>query len=77
MTDAEKIAEFLARKGATKCPPGAGALNHMTPREWRNAARSAARVSNGGPFPHDSSEYLWEMGFQKEAVDRARAPRRG
>lgn len=37
MTDAEKIAAFIAAKGVTKVPKGA--TNGMKPGDWRKAAR--------------------------------------
>jgi len=44
MTEAEKIALFLAERGATRIPAGVGKLNHFRARDWRRAARSTERI---------------------------------
>ena len=63
MTDQEQIAEFLARRGATKCPPGEAKAKSL-----RQMARELDRPHNRANDP----EWLWEMGFQQEARNLAR-----
>ncbi len=58
MTEQEQIAEYLARKGATKCEPGIA--DAKSTRTTRNTQ------------PTIQSEWEWEMGFQREALDRVR-----
>ena len=65
MTDQEKIAEFLARKGATKCASGEAKAKSL-----RRMARDFDRA-NLNPRRNDS-EWLWEMGFVQEARDLVR-----
>ena len=39
MTDEEKIAAFLAKRGVTRVPAGQGTLVHMTGKDWARAVR--------------------------------------
>ena len=63
MTDQDQIAEFLARKGVTKCPPGEAKAKSL---------RQMAREFDRPMLQEQSSEYLWEMGFVEEAKARVR-----
>lgn len=44
MTEAEQIAEFLAKKGVTRCPPGwAAETSNATPATQQKPARKTNR----------------------------------
>jgi hypothetical protein len=52
MTDAEKIAAFLASKGATKLPTGAS--NNVTSGQWYKASQGVVDLRSKlaqGPLP--------------------------
>jgi hypothetical protein len=70
MTDAEKIAAFLATKGVTRLPEGQAALGHMRSKDWcaasklaggvaeLEAARTQQRIVVGGYVKNDLGEWI-------------------
>lgn len=50
MTEQEQIAEFLARKGATRIAAGVSTLGEMSAREWSRAVRSPTRIHARDPI---------------------------
>jgi hypothetical protein len=69
MSDADKIAEFLARKGATKCPPakaGARSLRAMRREHERALTEGRERLT-------EDERAEREAELAREAFGRARA----
>lgn len=71
----EALAAFLAKGGhVTKCAPGTA--NAVPVARLRAIAERNADNGHGytaaSPVVKPEAEWLWEMGFQQEAVNRAR-----